>query len=197
LLMGPLAASAWFREPLERALGRPVQPEAAAGTLAAGAAITAWHDVARSLGRPAGRVTEPLTAAVGLARRDGTMLRIFEPHTRLPAEKATAFPTVEGTPFAVTLWQGNALAAESNAWLGGIASVAERSGELVLRTKLSADGRLDARLESPTGKALDVRLSPAEPSAEERAVLVERSPWQVTTPENTGLLTKMKKFFGS
>ena len=67
----------------------------------------------------------------------------------------------------------------------------------MLRTKLSADGRLDARLESPTGKPLDVRLSPAEPSAEERAVLVQRSPWEATTPEATGLLTKMKKFFGS
>jgi len=198
LLVGGQGRTPLVRRRLEESLGVPVREDVdARGAVALGAALFGHALLLAEGGKPAASVSEVLSAPVGVAERGGTLRRVLERNTRLPAGKTLVLPVATAGPLELALFQGTSGLAVENEYLGRVTLNVDRPGEVELHFALSIDGVLSLEATLP-----GMRRQPVSPSLEDlddagREALIARSPL-VGEPEARpgGLLSGLKKLFG-
>jgi molecular chaperone DnaK len=199
LMVGGQSLAPLVRRRVEEALGRPGCPDVdPLGAVALGAAILGDALVRAEKGRGGVRLSEILSLPIGIALRDGSMRRVLDRRTPLPAEKTLSIPVSAGAPVGIAVFQGEAAVADENEYLGSLSLTAERGGEASLRFRVNADGTLQLAARGPglgqetvlaTGDAADpirseiVRSAPLPGDGHARAV-------------SAGLFGGIKRLFG-
>jgi molecular chaperone DnaK len=197
LLVGAQGRTPLVRRRLEESLGVPVRDDVdARGAVALGAALLGQALLLARDGKPAATLSEVLPAPIGVAERAGTLHRVLERNTRLPAGKTLALTSVPG-PVDLALFQGPSPLAAENEYLGRLRLVVERPGEVELHFGLSADGALSLEATLPGGKRHPVTLATEDLDEASLSALIARSPLE-GEPEARpgGLLSGLKKLFG-
>ncbi|HZI13432.1 MAG TPA: Hsp70 family protein, partial [Myxococcus sp.] len=197
LLVGAQGRTPLVRRRLEESLGVPVRDDVdSRGAVALGAALLGQALLLARDGKPAATISEVLPAPIGVAERAGTLHRVLERNTRLPAGKTLALAGVPG-PVDLALFQGPSPLAAENEYLGRLRLVVERPGEVELHFGLSADGALSLEATLPGGKRHPVTLATEDLDEADLGALIARSPLE-GEPEARpgGLLSGLKKLFG-
>jgi uncharacterized protein (TIGR02266 family) len=197
LLLGGQGRSPLVRRRLEESLGVPVRADVdSAHSAALGAALLGQGLLDAAAGKPGASVSEVLSVPIGVAERGGTLRRVLERNTRLPAEKTLVIPVTPG-PLSLALFQGPSPVAAENEYLGSLAFTLERPGELEVHFSLSQDGILSLAATLPGVKRHAVSLSTDMPEDAELEALMARSPLE-GEPEARpgGLLSGLRKLFG-
>ncbi|QRK13817.1 Hsp70 family protein [Archangium violaceum] len=197
LLLGGQGRSPLVRRRLEESLGVPVRADVAAPHSAAlGAALLGQGMLDAAAGKPGATVSEVLSVPIGVAERGGTLRRVLERNTRLPAEKTLVLPVTPG-PLTLALFQGPSPVAAENEYLGTLAFTLERPGEAEVHFSLSQDGTLSLAATLPGVKRHPVTLATDMPEDAEMEAVIARSPLE-GEPETRpgGLLSGLRKLFG-
>ncbi|MFL5356824.1 TIGR02266 family protein [Archangium sp.] len=197
LLLGGQGRSPLVRRRLEESLGVPVRADVdTTHSAALGAALLGQGMLDAAAGKPCASVSEVLSVPIGVAERGGTLRRVLERNTRLPAEKTLVIPVTPG-PLSLALFQGPSPVAAENEYLGSLAFTLERPGELEVHFSLSQDGILSLAATLPGVKRHAVSLSTDMPEDAELEALLARSPLE-GEPEARpgGLLSGLRKLFG-
>lgn len=197
LLVGGQGRTPLVRRRLEESLGVPVRDDVdPRGAVALGAALLGQALLLAEAGKPAATISEVLSAPIGVAERAGTLHRVLERTTRLPAGKTLVLPSNPG-PLDLALFQGPSPVAAENEYLGRLRLIVERPGEVELHFSLSADGALSLEATLPGGRRLPVSLSAEDLDDAALSALIARSPLE-GEPEARpgGLLSGLKKLFG-
>jgi molecular chaperone DnaK len=201
LLLGGQGRSPLVRRRLEESLGVPVRADMestheATHRVALGAALLGQGLLDAAAGKPGATVSEVLSVPIGVAERGGTLRRVFERNTRLPAEKTLALPVTPG-PLTLALFQGPSPVAAENEYLGTLAFTIERAGEAEVHFSLSQDGILSLAATLPGVKRHAVTLALDMPEDAELEAVMARSPLE-GEPEARpgGLLSGLRKLFG-
>lgn len=198
LLVGGQGRSPLVRRRLEESLGVPVRSDEEAPHFAVlGAALLGQGVLDAAAGKPGATVSEVLSVPLGVAERQGTLRRVFERNTRLPAEKTLVLPVTPG-PLALTLFQGTSPAALENEYLGLLSLSLERAGEVEVHFSLSQDGTLSLEVTLPTTvKRQPIQLATDMPEEAELEALLARSPLEGEPGARSGgLLSGLRKLFG-
>jgi len=198
LLVGGQSRAPLVRRRIEEVLGKKVRADVDPhGAVAVGAAYLGQAILHRALGKPGPSLSEVLSAPIGIGQRGGSMRRVLEKNTRLPAEKTIALPVKAGQPLGVAVFQGTSTVAEENEYLGAINTSSDRAGELTLKFVVSQDGRLDLSAVGPTGKKTEVALTTSDASDDTRAALLAQAPLPGEEAGSQGGLFKgLRKLFG-
>ena len=201
LLLGGQGRSPLVRRRLEESLGVPVRadmefPHEATHSVALGAALLGQGLLDAAAGKPGATVSEVLSVPIGVAERGGTLRRVLERNTRLPAEKTLVLPVTPG-PLTLALFQGPSPVAAENEYLGTLAFSIERAGEAEVHFSLSQDGILSLAATLPGVKRHAVTLAMDMPEDAELEAVMARSPLE-GEPEARpgGLLSGLRKLFG-
>ncbi|WP_375767317.1 TIGR02266 family protein [Archangium gephyra] len=201
LLLGGQGRSPLVRRRLEESLGVPVRadmefPHEATHSVALGAALLGQGLLDAAAGKPGATVSEVLSVPIGVAERGGTLRRVLERNTRLPAEKTLVLPVTPG-PLTLALFQGPSPVAAENEYLGTLAFSIERAGEAEVHFSLSQDGILSLAATLPGVKRHAVTLALDMPEDAELEAVMARSPLE-GEPEARpgGLLSGLRKLFG-
>ena len=197
LLVGSQGRAPGVRRRLEESLGVPVRTDADAPHSAAlGAALLGQGLLDAAAGKPGATVSEVLSMPLGVAERGGTLRRVFERNTRLPADKTLVLPVTPGT-LSLALFQGPSAMALENEFLGTLSFPIDRAGEAEVHFSLSQDGTLSLAATLPSVRRHPVSLSPALPEDAELEVLLSRSPLEgEASGRSGGLLSGLRKLFG-
>lgn len=197
LLLGGQGRSPLVRRRLEESLGVPVRADVeATHPEALGAALLGQGILDAEAGKPGATVSEVLSVPIGVGERGGTLRRVLERNTRLPAEKTLGVPVQPG-PLVLTLFQGPSPVATENEYLGSLLFTIERPGEAEVHFSLSQDGTLSLSATLPGMKRQAVTLAAAMPEDAELEAFLTRSPLEGdpgTRP--SGLLSGLRKLFG-
>ncbi|KFA93540.1 molecular chaperone DnaK [Archangium violaceum Cb vi76] len=201
LLLGGQGRSPLVRRRLEESLGVPVRADMqsthdATHLVALGAALLGQGLLDAAAGKPGATVSEVLSVPIGVAERGGTLRRVLERNTRLPAEKTLVLPVTPG-PLTLALFQGPSPVAAENEYLGTLAFTIERQGEAEVHFSLSQDGILSLAATLPGVKRHPVTLAMDMPEDAELEAVMARSPLE-GEPEARpgGLLSGLRKLFG-
>ncbi|WNG52368.1 Hsp70 family protein [Archangium minus] len=197
LLLGGQGRSPLVRRRLEESLGVPVRADVEAPHSAAlGAALLGQGILDAAAGKPGATVSEVLSVPIGVAERGGTLRRVLERNTRLPAEKTLVLPVTPG-PLTLALFQGPSPVAAENEYLGTLSFTVERPGEAEVHFSLSQDGTLSLAATLPGVKRHAVTLATDMPEDAELEAVIARSPLE-GEPESRpgGLLSGLRKLFG-
>ncbi len=197
LLLGGQGRSPLVRRRLEESLGVPVRADVEATHSAAlGAALLGQGILDAEAGKPGATVSEVLSVPIGVAERGGTLRRVLERNTRLPAEKTLVLPVTPG-PLVLALFQGPSPVATENEYLGTLTFSLERPGEAEVHFSLSQDGTLSLAATLPGVKRHSVTLAADMPEDAELEAVISRSPLE-GEPGNRpgGLLSGLRKLFG-
>ncbi|HYO72845.1 MAG TPA: Hsp70 family protein, partial [Archangium sp.] len=201
LLLGGQGRSPLVRRRLEESLGVPVRADMqsthdATHSVALGAALLGQGLLDAAAGKPGATVSEVLSVPIGVAERGGTLRRVLERNTRLPAEKTLGLPVQPG-PLTLALFQGPSPVAAENEYLGTLAFSIERAGEAEVHFSLSQDGILSLAATLPGVKRHAVTLALDMPEDAELEAVMARSPLE-GEPEKVpgGLLSGLRKLFG-
>jgi uncharacterized protein (TIGR02266 family) len=198
LLLGGQGRSPLVRRRLEESLGVPVRADVdATHSAALGAALLGQGILDAQAGKPGATVSEVLSVPIGVAERGGTLRRVLERNTRLPAEKTLVIPVPTPGPLTLALFQGLSSVAAENEYLGTLAFTLERPGEAEVHFSLSQDGTLTLAATLPGGKRHPVTLAADMPEEAELEAVIARSPLE-GEPEARpgGLLSGLRKLFG-
>jgi uncharacterized protein (TIGR02266 family) len=197
VLVGGQGRAPLVRRRLEESLGVPVSADVEPlGSAALGAALLGQGILDTEAGKPGATISEVLSVPLGVGERGGTLRRVFERNTRLPAEKTLALPVTPG-PLALALFQGPSLLAPENEYLGALLLNVERPGEAEVHFSLSQDGTLSLAATLPGAKRQPVTLASEMLEDADLEALLARSPLE-GQPENRpgGLLSGIRKLFG-
>ncbi len=197
VLVGGQGRAPLVRRRLEESLGVPVQADVEPlGSAALGAALLGQGILDTEAGKPGATISEVLSVPLGVGERGGTLRRVFERNTRLPAEKTLVIPVTPG-PLALALFQGPSLLAPENEYLGALSFNVERPGEAEVHFSLSQDGTLTLAATLPGTKRQPVTLASEMVEDADLEALLARSPLE-GQPENRpgGLLSGIRKLFG-
>jgi molecular chaperone DnaK len=197
LLLGGQGRSPLVRRRLEESLGVPVRADVdATGSVALGAALLGQGILDAEAGKPGATISEVLSVPIGVGERGGTLRRVLERNTRLPAEKTLVLPVTPG-PLVLALFQGPSPVAAENEYLGTLAFSIERPGEAEVHFSLSQDGTLSLAATLPGVKRHAVALAADMPEDAELETLLAHSPLE-GEPEARpgGLLSGLRKLFG-
>jgi len=131
-----------------------------------------------------------------VAERGGTIRRVFERNTRLPADKTLVLPVTPG-PLSLAIFQGASPLAAEDEYLGALHFQLERAGEAELHFSLSQDGILSLSATLPGTKRQPVTLATEDLDDAARDALIARSPFATETKESpAGLFSGLRKLFG-
>lgn len=197
LLVGGQSAAPLVRRRLEESLGVSVRDDVdTRGSVALGAALLGQGLLLAAAGKPAATVSEVLSSPLAVAERGGTLRRVLERNTRLPATKTLVLPAVPG-PLELALFQGAATQAPDAEYLGRLTLNVERAGEVELHLELSVDGALSLEATLPGVKRHAVSLATEHLDDATFDALIARSPL-APEPERRpgGVLSGLKKLFG-
>lgn len=198
LLVGGQSRSPLVRQRLEASLGVTVRSDVdPLGAVALGAALLGRSLLELESGKPGATVSDVLSMPLGVAERGGTIRRVFERNTRLPADKTLVLPVTPG-PLSLALFQGLSPLSAENEYLGALHFQLERAGEAELHFSLSQDGLLSVSATLPGAKPKQpVALAAEELDDGAREALIARSPYATETEQRpAGLLSGLRKFFG-
>jgi molecular chaperone DnaK (HSP70) len=197
VLVGGQSRAPLVRRRLEESLGVPVRSDVdPLGAVALGAALLGHSLLEIESGKPGGRVSDVLSVPLGVAERGGTLRRVFERNTRLPADKTLVIPVTPG-PLSLAIFQGPSPVTAENEYLGALHFQLERAGEAELHFSLSQDGILSLAATLPGAKRQPATLATEELDDAARDALIARSPFATETKESpTGLFSGLRKFFG-
>jgi molecular chaperone DnaK len=197
VLVGGQSRAPLVRRRLEESLGIPVRSDVdPLGAAALGAALLGHSLLEKETGKPGATVSDVLSMALGVAERGGTLRRVFERNTRLPADKTLVLPVTPG-PLSLAIFQGASVLAAESEYLGALQFQVERAGEAELHFSLSQDGILSLGATLPGAKRQTVTLAAEELDDTAREALIARSPFATETKESpTGLLSGLRKLFG-
>jgi molecular chaperone DnaK (HSP70) len=197
LLVGGQSRAPLVRRRLEESLGVPVRSDVdPLGAVALGAALLGRSLLEIESGKPGATVSDVLSVPLGVAERGGTIRRVFERNTRLPADKTLVIPVTPG-PLSLALFQGPSPLTAENEYLGALHFQLERAGEAELHFSLSPDGTLSLEATLPGGKRQPVALATEELDDAAREALIARSPFATEAEQRpTGLLSGLRKLFG-
>ncbi|HLL03724.1 MAG TPA: TIGR02266 family protein [Myxococcaceae bacterium] len=198
LLVGGQSRSPLVRQRLEASLGVTVRSDVdPLGAAALGAALLGRSLLEIESGKPGATVSDVLSMPLGVAERGGTIRRVFERNTRLPANKTLVLPVTPG-PLSLALFQGLSPLTAENEYLGALHFQLERAGEAELHFSLSQDGLLLVSATLPGAKPKQpVALAAEELDDAAREALITRSPYATETEQRpAGLLSGLRKFFG-
>lgn len=197
VLVGGQSRAPLVRRRLEESLGVPVRSDVDPQTAGAfGAALLGHSLLEKDSGKPGATVSDVLSVPLGVAERGGTLRRVFERNTRLPADKTLVLPVTPG-PLSLALFQGpSPLTAESE-YLGALQFQLERAGEAELHFSLSQDGILSLSATLPGTKRQPVPLATEDLDDTARDALIARSPFAPETKERpSGVFSGLRKLFG-
>ncbi len=197
VLVGGQGRAPLVRRRLEESLGVPVQTDVEPlGSAALGAALLGQGILDTAAGKPGATISEVLSVPLGVGERGGTLRRVFERNTRLPAEKTLVIPVTPG-PLTLALFQGLSPLAPENEYLGALTLNVERPGEAEVHFSLSQDGTLSLAATLPGAKRQPVTLASEMVEDADMEALLARSPLE-GQPENRpgGLLSGIRKLFG-
>jgi len=198
LLVGGQSRSPLVRQRLEASLGVTVRSDVdPLGAVALGAALLGRSLLEIESGKPGATVSDVLSMPLGVAERGGTIRRVFERNTRLPADKTLVLPVTPG-PLSLALFQGLSPLTAENEYLGALHFQLERAGEAELHFSLSQDGLLSVSATLPGAKPKQpVALAAEELDDAAREALITRSPYATEAEQRpAGLLSGLRKFFG-
>jgi molecular chaperone DnaK (HSP70) len=198
LLVGGQSRAPLVRRRLEESLGVQVRSDVdPLGAVALGAALLGRSLLESESGKPGATVSDVLSVPLGVAERGGTIRRVFERNTRLPAEKTLVLPVTPG-PLALALFQGLSPLTAENEYLGALHFQLERAGEAELHFSLSQDGTLSLSASLPGARPKQpVALATEELDDATRDALIARSPFATETEQRpAGLLSGLRKLFG-
>lgn len=198
LLVGGQSLAPLVHRKMEEALGRPTRSDVDPhGAVALGAAILGHALIRQEKGRSGVAVSEILSLPIGIGLRGGTMRKVLDRNTRLPAEKTLGLSVSAGVPLGVAIFQGDATVAEENEYLGCLQLAPDKSGEANLRFMLSPDGILQVYATGPGARA-EVAMATGDASDEVRQALWANAPLpgESESPKEGGLLGGIKKLFG-
>jgi len=198
LLVGGQSRSPLVRQRLEASLGVTVRSDVdPLGAVALGAALLGRSLLEIESGKPGATVSDVLSMPLGVAERGGTIRRVFERNTRLPADKTLVLPVTPG-PLSLALFQGLSPLSAENEYLGALHFQLERAGEAELHFSLSQDGLLSVSATLPGAKPKQpVALAAEELDDAAREALITRSPYATEAEQRpAGLLSGLRKFFG-
>jgi molecular chaperone DnaK (HSP70) len=198
LLLGGQSRAPLVRRRLEESLGVAVRSDVdPLGSVALGAALLGRSLLEIESGKPGATVSDVLSIPLGVAERGGTIRRVFERNTRLPADKTLVLPVTTPGPLSLALFQGLSPLTAENEYLGALHFQLERAGEAELHFSLSQDGILSLAATLPGAKRQPVTLASEELDDASRDALIARSPFATETEQRpTGLLSGLRKFFG-
>ncbi|MDY7228435.1 TIGR02266 family protein [Hyalangium rubrum] len=197
LLVGGQSRAPLVRRRLEESLGVPVRSDVdPLGAVALGAALLGRSLLEIDSGKPGATVSDVLSVPLGVGERGGTIRRVFERNTRLPADKTLVLPVTLG-PLSLALFQGpSPLVAESE-YLGALHFQLERAGEAEIHFSLSQDGILSLSATLPGSKRQPVPLVTEDLDDAARDALLARSPFATEVEARpTGLFSGLRKLFG-
>jgi molecular chaperone DnaK len=197
VLVGGQSRAPLVRRRLEESLGVPVRADVdPLGAAAQGAALLGKSLLELESGKPGATVSDVLSVPLGVADQGGTVRRVFERNTRLPADKTLVFPVTPG-PLSLALFQGPSLLAMENEYLGELSFQLERAGEAEFHFSLSQDGLLSLETTLPGAKRQPAPLASGDLDEAGKEALFARSPL-TSEPETRpgGLLSGLKKLFG-
>jgi molecular chaperone DnaK len=147
-------------------------------------------------GKPGATVSDVLSVPLGVAESGGTLRRVFERNTRLPADKTLVIPATPG-PLSLAIFQGTSALAVENEYLGALHLQLERAGEAEIHFSLSQDGILSLAATLPGVKHQPVPLATEELDDAAREALITRSPFATEAEARpTGLFSGLRKLFG-
>lgn len=152
---------------LTELLARPLPEPLDATAAVTGAALIGHAQAALSKGKHGGTVFEVLVSPLSLVQRDGTLRRVLEVGTRLPAEKALTIPLAASELLAL-VFCGGAAARYEEAEVIGAANVESgpMAGELSVRLTVDRNGQLGLSTAIGGGRPEPRPLSPAiDPTA--------------------------------
>ncbi|MBM7114103.1 Hsp70 family protein [Archangium primigenium] len=197
LLLGGQGRMPLVRRRLEESLGVPVRLEPDTSHWAAlGAALLGQGLLDAATGKPGATVSDVLSVPLGVAERGGTLRRVLERNTRLPAEKTLVIPVTPG-PLSLALFQGPSALALDNEYLGALTFEIDRPGEAEVHLSLSQDGTLSLAATLPSARRHAVTLATALPEEADLEALLARSPLEGDAGAKPGGLFKgLKKLFG-
>jgi molecular chaperone DnaK (HSP70) len=198
LLVGGQSRSPLVRRRLEESLGVPVRSDVdPLGAVALGAALLGRSLLEIESGKPGATVSDVLSVPLGVAERGGTIRRVFERNTRLPADKTLVIPVTPG-PLSLALFQGPSPLVAENEYLGALHFQLERAGEAELLFSLSQDGILSLFVSLPGAKPKQpVALATEDLDDATRDALIARSAFATETEQRpAGLLSGLRKLFG-
>ncbi|MFN7135428.1 MAG: Hsp70 family protein, partial [Myxococcales bacterium] len=115
------------------------------------------------------KLSEVLTAPIGIGMRDGKLHRVLDRNTRLPCQKSLSLPLGAGGQLRLALYQGDEVLADRNEYLGALTVQADVRGELSLDFDVSRDGVLSLSARTGDGRAVAVSLATADAPDEVRA----------------------------
>ncbi|MDC0709804.1 TIGR02266 family protein [Stigmatella sp. ncwal1] len=201
VLVGGQSRAPLVRRRLEESLGVPVRADVdPLGAAALGAALLGRSLLEIESGKPGATLSDVLSVPLGVADQGGTLRRVFERNTRLPADKTLVLPVTPG-PLSLAIFQGTSLQASDSEYLGELRFTLDRAGEAEFHFSLSQDGILSLETTLPGAKRqptplLSENLDDAGKEALFEA-LFARSPL-TSEPEArpSGLFSGLKKLFG-
>jgi molecular chaperone DnaK len=197
VLVGGQGRAPLVRRRLEESLGVPVRSDVdPLGAVALGAALLGHSLLEIESGKPGATVSDVLAIPLGVAERGGTVRRVFERNTRLPADKTLALPVTPGS-LSLAIFQGSSPAAAENEYLGALHFQVERQGEAEIHFSLSQDGILALSATLPGAKRQPVTLATEELDDAAREALIARSPFATEAEARpSGLFSGLRKLFG-
>ncbi|MBN1208097.1 MAG: TIGR02266 family protein [Myxococcaceae bacterium] len=197
VLVGGQGRAPLVRRRLEESLGVQVRSDVdPLGAAAMGAALLGRSLLEIESGKPGATVSDVLSVPLGVAERGGTLRRVFERNTRLPANKTLALPVTPG-PLSLAIFQGASPMAAESEYLGALHFQLERAGEAELHFSLSQDGILSLEATLPGAKRQPVTLATEDLDDAAREALITRSPFATETEARpAGLFSGLRKLFG-
>jgi molecular chaperone DnaK len=197
VLVGGQSRAPLVRRRLEESLGVAVRSDVdPAGAGALGAALLGRSLLEIDSGKPGATVSDVLSVPLGVAERGGTLRRVFERNTRLPADKTLVLPVTPG-PLSLAIFQGPSPLIADDEYLGALHFQLERAGEAELHFSLSQDGILSLSATLPGAKRQPVTLATEDLDDAGREALVARSPFATEIKESpAGLFSGLRKLFG-
>ena len=197
LLLGGQGRAPLVRRRLEESLGVPVLTDGdPLHSAALGAALLGQGLLDAAAGKPGATVSEVLSVPLGVAERGGTLRRVLERNTRLPAEKTLVIPVMPG-PLTLALFQGPSAVAVDNEYLGALTFSIDRPGEAEVHFSLSQDGTLSLAATLPSARRHSITLAPQLPEDAELEALISHSPLEGEAGAKPGgLLSGLRKLFG-
>ncbi len=177
VLVGGQSRAPLVRRRVEDVLQRPVRTDVDPhGAVAIGAAILGDALIKQAAGKRGISLAEVLSAPIGIAVKGGGMKKVLERNTRLPAEKTISVPAKAGQAVGIAVFQGDAVQAEENEYLGALHATVEKAGDLTVRFQVSPDGKVEVSALTPLGKRTEATFSTLDASDELKAALLAQAP---------------------
>jgi molecular chaperone DnaK (HSP70) len=196
LFLGATQRSPLLLQRLAQLLERPLGPEMEGSPLlvAHGAALWGAALSRAAQERVPFNVSEVLAIPLSIAERGGTLRRILDRGTRLPASKTLQLPVTDARGLGILVHQGSGTSAEEADALGALLARPTLPGDVELHFDLSAEGTVRIEVQVPGLPTQD--LVPLALDPEQRAQLQVQAPEGTQpAPEGRGLIGGLRRLF--